>query len=78
MFIEAVAPAIAMITNGYRNRFGHPRPDVVARYRDSGAVILRSDADGAVEFESSDGAALAWRSARVAMRRYWHDRMELP
>lgn len=77
-FIEAVAPSIAVITNGYRNRFGHPRPDVVARYRGAGAAILRSDADGAVEFESSDGATLPWRSARVVMRRYWHDRMELP
>jgi competence protein ComEC len=77
-FIEAVAPSVAMITNGYRNRFGHPRPDVVARYRAAGATILRSDADGAVEFESSDGTSPPWRSARVAMRRYWHDRMEQP
>ena len=31
-FIAAVAPRIAVYTPGYRNRFGHPRPDVVARY----------------------------------------------
>ena len=77
-FIDAVAPAVAMITNGYRNRFGHPRPDVVERYRGAGAVILRSDADGAVEFVSSASTAPTWRTARIAMRRYWHDRMDQP
>jgi len=77
-FIDAVAPAVAVITNGYRNRFGHPRPDVVERYRGAGAVILRSDADGAVEFVSSASTAPTWRTARIAMRRYWHDRMDQP
>src|SRR5438046_1538330 len=35
-FIAAVAPAIAAYTPGYRNRFGHPRPAVVARYDAAG------------------------------------------
>ena len=35
-FIAAVAPWIAVYTPGYRNRFGHPRPDVVARYDGGG------------------------------------------
>ena len=35
-FIAAVAPDIAVYTPGYRNRFGHPRPDIVARYDGAG------------------------------------------
>jgi competence protein ComEC len=75
-FIDAVAPSVAVMTSGYRNRFGHPRPDVVARYRDAGVRVLRSDADGAVEFVSNGDARPPWRTARVAVRRYWHDDME--
>src|SRR5262249_48960664 len=29
-FIDAVAPKVAVFTSGYRNRFGHPRPEIVA------------------------------------------------
>ena len=39
-FIAAVAPEIAVYTPGYRNRFGHPRPDVVARYDRAGVREL--------------------------------------
>ncbi|HET9049438.1 MAG TPA: DNA internalization-related competence protein ComEC/Rec2 [Chiayiivirga sp.] len=55
-FIEAVAPTVAMIGSGYRNRFDLPRPDVLQRYRArgidlfdtarTGAIHLRIDADG--------------------------------
>jgi competence protein ComEC len=55
---------------GYRNRYGHPAPEVVARYRalgiglvDSvhcGAALWRSDAPGAVQCH------------RSSHQRYWH------
>jgi competence protein ComEC len=32
-FLDAVQPQWAMAQAGYRNRFGHPAADVVARYR---------------------------------------------
>ncbi len=75
-FVKAVHPAIAAFTPGYRNRFGHPRPEVVARYRDDGALILRSDVDGGVEIEPDGTVTLAWKTARVERKRYWHDVME--
>ena len=31
-FIEAGCPEAAIIPVGYRSRFGHPKPEVVARY----------------------------------------------
>lgn len=77
-FVAAVGPRIAVFTPGYRNRFGHPRPEVVARYRAMGAAILRSDADGAVELDVNDTFPQSLHTARREHRRYWHDVMELP
>jgi competence protein ComEC len=50
-FVEAVAPQLAVISLGYRNRFHFPAPEVVDRYVAQGARILRTDDDGAVEID---------------------------
>jgi competence protein ComEC len=71
-FIAAVAPRVAVFTAGYRNRFGHPRPDVVQRYRAAGVRIHRTDFDGALEFTFAPGAAREPVAARDIQRRYWH------
>jgi competence protein ComEC len=47
-FIDAVHPAVAVISDGYQNRFHFPAPQVVERYRDAGVKVLRTDLDGAV------------------------------
>jgi competence protein ComEC len=73
-FVRAVAPTYAVFTNGYRNRFGHPRADVVARYRAVGAQILRTDLDGAVAFTFAAGVAVVPVASRRVALRYWHDR----
>ncbi len=72
-FVRSVAPAIAIFTAGYRNRFGHPRPDVVARYEAIGAELARSDFDGAVTLEIEPGPIKALRREREHLRRYWFD-----
>jgi len=72
-FIEAVAPRVAVFTPGYRNRFGHPRPEVVARYVDSGIRTYRTDYDGALTFAFAGDAGLAPRIEREVDRRYWRD-----
>jgi competence protein ComEC len=48
--LEAVQPRYAMISVGYRNRFGHPRPEVLARLKEQGVAIYRTDAEGALTF----------------------------
>jgi competence protein ComEC len=72
-FIAAVAPRIAVYTPGYRNRFGHPRPEVVARYERAGIRAYRTDFDGALTFTFAPGASLAPRVEREHDRRYWYD-----
>jgi competence protein ComEC len=69
-FVEASAPQSVVFTPGYRNPFGHPRPEVVERYRAAGSRIYRSDADGAVTFHF-DGRPEAVETWRAAHRRYW-------
>jgi competence protein ComEC len=55
-FLEQVKPALAVISVGERNRFGHPAATVLRRLGQAGAKILRTDRDGTVEI-ISDGRA---------------------
>ena len=66
-FLDTVRPDVAVIQVGYRSRYGHPAPDVVARYRAHGIPVVRSDHCGAWTW--SDGRA---RCTREVRRRYWH------
>jgi len=52
-FIDAVRPRAAVISDGYLNNFHFPAPSVVERYVESGAVLLRTDLDGAVTADAS-------------------------
>jgi competence protein ComEC len=72
-FIRGVAPAIAIVGCGYRNRFGHPRPDIVARYTNSGVQVVRTDLEGAIALTFADGKSLTPAFARTERARYWLD-----
>ena len=72
-FIAAVAPDAAAFTPGYRNRFGHPRPEIVARYARAGVAAYRTDFDGALTFAIEPGSSFVPRREREAERRYWWD-----
>jgi len=67
-----VAPRYAVFTVGYRNRFGHPREDVLARYREAGSELLRTDAAGAIRLRFAPGN-LRVDAERDRARRYWHE-----
>lgn len=58
-FVTAVRPSLAIFSVGSRNPFGFPRDEVVARYRQVGAEILRTDEDGAIILET-DGATIRY------------------
>ncbi len=65
--IAAVRPRLAVISDGYLNRFGFPAPAVVARYRAARVIVLRTDRDGAVLVAiGAEGlAANAWLDGRA-------------
>jgi competence protein ComEC len=68
--IAATAPRWVSMQLGYRNHFGHPHAEVVARYRAAGAAIERSDQQGAVQwrFAATGTTVERWR---VDHARYW-------
>lgn len=65
-FLARVRPAVAAISVGRNNRFGHPAPQALERIAASGAAIARTDASGALWFElgASGTIALDWRDER--------------
>ena len=73
-FIAAVEPRVAVFTPGYRNRFGHPRAEVVERYVAADVDLFRTDHDGALTLLFAPGVELAPRAEREHDRRYWRDR----
>ncbi len=46
--LAAVAPRLALISAGVRNRYGHPHPAVLERLRERGVRMLRTDRDGLI------------------------------
>ena len=69
-FVEQVQPRVAVFTMGYRNRFNHPHPQVVARYRELDARILRSDTGGLIKLTFGEGGVMA-SEYYSSHRRYW-------
>jgi competence protein ComEC len=56
-FLDAVALTIAIISSGEDNPYGHPSPELLERLEASGARVLRTDRDGAVQI-LTDGDGL--------------------
>jgi competence protein ComEC len=69
-FVEQVQPRVAVFTMGYRNRFNHPHPQVVARYRELDARILRSDTGGLINLTFGEGGVTV-SEYYPSHRRYW-------
>lgn len=72
-FLDAVAPRLAVVQAGYRNRFGHPAPEVLARYEARGVPVADTVACGALRWHSSEPAR--WRCERETSQRYWAHRI---
>ena len=69
-FLAAVGAREAIFSAGYRNAFGHPHAETLARHAARGSRLWRTDADGAVHVRlAMQVEALSWRQIR---RRYWH------
>ncbi|MDB5860457.1 MAG: internalization-related competence protein ComEC/Rec2, partial [Ramlibacter sp.] len=68
-FLAAVRPAAGLVQAGYRNRFGHPAADVVARYRARGIRLYLSAACGAAHWRSQQPGVV--QCERTRDPHYW-------
>ena len=82
-FVARIAPGIALISAGYRNRWGLPRPDIVRRWTDAGAEVLTTvrrrrshPCAFATVLASSTSIATAIESAGSGTKSEWIERGE--
>ncbi len=76
-FVAAVQPSWVVFAAGWRSRYGHPKPQVVARYRERGAELFTTGVDGAITITAGpDGEPVveAWRRGH----RHWWNRAAEP
>jgi competence protein ComEC len=66
-FLRAAAPAIAVVSAGYRNSYHLPAAETIDRFRRLGIRLYRTDLDGTVEALSERGPGSA-----VIMQTAWH------
>ena len=69
-FIAALKPHWAVVQAGYRNRYGHPAPQVLDRYESLGVGLVSTPDCGAALWRSIQPYKLECERARY--KRYWH------
>jgi competence protein ComEC len=73
-FIAALNPPLAVVSAGWRNRFGHPKPEVVARYAAASVPLFNTAIQGAIPLEFPvDAPARRQPGWRLRQRRYWRE-----
>ncbi len=62
-FLSELHPQFALISDGYKNQFHHPHPDVLARLKEANASIFRTDQRGLITFRT-DGTRVEFTTYR--------------
>ncbi|HEX4918128.1 MAG TPA: DNA internalization-related competence protein ComEC/Rec2 [Limnobacter sp.] len=71
--LEAVRPSTALIQSGWRNPYGHPHAQVIARYAHQGMEILNTAQLGALQFAfEQTNPQTNWIAASQTRKRLWH------
>jgi competence protein ComEC len=69
--IEATAPEFAIVSAGYANRWGMPRPSVVRRWQAHGSRVHTTADDGALDIAICEDQVGKLARARRDARRIW-------
>tara|TARA_B100000749_G_scaffold244501_1_gene206394 strand:- start:78 stop:1946 length:1869 start_codon:yes stop_codon:yes gene_type:complete len=70
-FLSTVRAKIAVVSAGSHNRYGHPSPEVVDRYKRLGIRLLNTAQHGEIIIKSGNGKDTVRTWARYH-RRFWH------
>ena len=68
--LNRLKPGLAVVSSGFQNRFNHPAPVVLDRYRNRSAVVLNTASSGAVEILFTQKGYQV-RQARLNRKRIW-------
>ena len=73
-FLEATNAKLALLPVGYRNRFGHPNPGVLARYKNKDIEVLDTVENGALElaFPASSEREIVVKAWRKEHSGFWN------
>ncbi len=70
--VAATAPDHALVSAGYLNHWGFPKPQVAQRWQGAGAAMVSTGDAGAVRVIFEPGKPVQVRGQRVRQRRYWN------
>lgn len=71
-FIDAVSPDHAIASAGYRNRYGFPKEDIMARYEAVHIDLYNTAETGALQFKITSTGISVPIMSRDTLGRYWH------
>jgi competence protein ComEC len=73
-FVRALSPSFAIVSAGFQNRWGFPKPDVVARWESAGAKVLGTATSGAIGVRMCRKSGVVdLTEHRVTQRRIFHE-----
>ena len=76
-FVAATRPSYALVSAGYANRWGFPKPAVRARWAESGAAVAVT-ADGGALTVTLDARGVTLAPERMTHRHYWQAESRQP
>lgn len=71
VLLEGLAPQHALIVRGRHNQFGHPHPEVLARYRQFGAQVHDTALSGALQLTLGEHGGVRGEREK---RRFWREK----
>lgn len=72
--LDALTVQQALVSAAHRSRFGHPHPDVVARYRERGIPLLNTASAGCIRLHlPARGPPRTIEHCRRDRARYWNE-----
>jgi len=72
--LDGLQVQLALVSAGYRSRFGHPHADVVARYRERGIPLVNTAEAGCLRLHfTARGPPRTIEHCRRDRRRYWNE-----
>lgn len=71
--LRQVLAGSVIVSAGYHSRYGHPHPEVVARYQELGLALLNTAESGAIQLRWWPGESVRLYRWRETEKHFWFD-----